>query len=302
VKKNTSNQPDFAATIFPVGNERRRFPRSFMEHSWTVIPTFPDGAPNQMHRMQGTGLNLSPDGIGLDLPFQGDLPGNGLVVLVESGMGVAKCAGLELIHAQQVEPGVLRIGGRFGGIARQLLDPENLLPKFDLKSMKFVLGFSEEVLNQWVELGVLKARVTDRVQLCPKCHGLPSFRQGCARCGSAWITNDRLIHHFACAHVGHADEFEVGRDLVCPKCRTTRLVVGADYEWLTGPFHCLDCQWSDTVLEQVAQCLRCGFRFPGHRAFEQELRGYDVNRLDPLALLPSSGTAARIPVGAASGR
>ena len=40
----------------------------------------------------------------------------------------------------------------------------------------------------------------------------------------------KLIHHFRCAHVGYADEFLEGEEIVCPKCRARGLIVGADFE------------------------------------------------------------------------
>jgi hypothetical protein len=107
---------------------------------------------------------------------------------------------------------------------------------------------------------------------------------GCASCGSARVQSERLIHHFACAHVGHAEDFDGPRGLACPKCRTRTLVVGADYEFQPGPFRCLDCHWSDTELCLVGQCLRCQFRSPGEQAHELELKGYHVDRMDLLAL------------------
>jgi hypothetical protein len=177
------------------------------------------------------------------------------------------------------------VGARFGGPAHEILRPENLTAVLDPRTMQFRTRYPQETLDNWVDLGILRRFVLDRVKLCPRCHSLPTFREGCRSCGSGRVVRERLIHHFACAHVGPVREFESEGELVCPKCRTRRLVVGVDYEYLQGPYHCLACQWTDTELEQVAHCLSCGFRFPGHQAFEQELVGYDANRLDVLALL-----------------
>ena len=80
-------------------------------------------------------------------------------------------------------------------------------------------------------------------------------------------------------------EFDQGDELVCPKCRQRKLVIGADFEYLSGPYQCLDCNWSDTQLELVGQCQACELRFPIQQAVEEELIGYHVHRLDPLALV-----------------
>ena len=95
----------------------------------------------------------------------------------------------------------------------------------------------------------------------------------------------RLIHHFACAHVGPICDFETSEGLVCPKCRRRRLVVGSDFEYQAGASRCLDCHWSGSELEQVGQCLRCAFRFAGRQAQSLEMIGYHVHRLDPLAFI-----------------
>ena len=137
-------------------------------------------------------------------------------------------------------------------------------------------------------LGVLRPEFLDRVVVCPQCSAVATVRSGCRMCGSARLGNVKLMHHFACAHVGHVADFEREGRIICPKCRTRDLVVGADFEYLDGPFECEECSSSDANFEWVAHCLDCQLRFPIHQAVEQELIAYHVERLDPLAYLASS--------------
>ncbi len=44
-----------------------------------------------------------------------------------------------------------------------------------------------------------------------------------------------MIHHFACANVDFVDRFDQGNEIVCPKCRGRKMIIGADYEYLDGP-------------------------------------------------------------------
>src|SRR5204863_524990 len=81
------------------------------------------------------------------------------------------------------------------------------------------------LLEKWVEVGVLTPVLWDRIQVCPRCHGMPRYRKGCRSCGSVKVTNERLIHHFACAHVAPVSDFEKSGELVCPKCRMRRMIV-----------------------------------------------------------------------------
>jgi hypothetical protein len=247
----------------------------------------PDGSPDWDNRVFGTTVDISAQGIGLELGKTPEFATTAVVLLVAAPDGTQRCAGLDVMHTSPVSRGRVKVGGRFGGFADQLLLPENLVPTFQPKNMEFTLGQPEEVLRKWAEIGVLQPVVLDRVQMCPKCRGLLTFRRGCRQCGSVHLSNDRLIHHFACAHVGLAADFETPAGLRCPKCLTRNLIVAADFDHLVGPYRCHDCHWSDSELEAVAQCLRCQFRFPGSQAEEIELRGYRVNRLDPQALLPA---------------
>lgn len=148
---------------------------------------------------------------------------------------------------------------------------EFITPVFDPQTLKFGFGLSATVLRAWESDGSLRKVLLDRIQVCPRCRSLPTFRFGCAVCGSGCVTNDRMIHHFACAHVGSAADFDEDGELVCPKCRVRRLVVGADFEHLLGPYRCLDCDWSAAELDHVAHCLGCGYRFPATQAVIEDL-------------------------------
>jgi hypothetical protein len=273
----------------------RRYPRHPFRQPVLVIPVLPDGAPDTEHRVSGMTRDLSVEGVGLDLAAAVTPPTPALVV-VFGGAGLpGRCAGCEVRYQKRLPGGGLRLGGRFAGFGHELLHPKNLTPAFDPQALEFRLGLNEPVLERWAEVGVLAGRLWDRVQLCPSCHAVPTFRDGCPQCGSARVASERLIHHFACAHVGPVAEFERAGDIVCPKCRHRPLVVGTDYEYTAGPFECLECRWSDMELEHVAQCLRCGLRFPGYQAYQKDLRVFHADRLDPLAFLPASGPAAAFP-------
>jgi CheY-like chemotaxis protein len=158
-----------------------------------------------------------------------------------------------------------------------------LVPIFDPQTMRHKFGVPMSVLRTWEQDGSLDKVLLDRVQKCPECRSLPTFRFGCASCGSGHVTNERLIHHFACAYAGPVNRFDDGEQLNCPKCRERNLIVGADFEYLNGPYVCLACDWSSAELEHIGHCLKCGFRFPAHEAFVEDLVGYHVNRMDLLA-------------------
>jgi hypothetical protein len=290
------------ATRHSSGALRSR-PRAPFRRPVLGIPIRVDGAPDWASRIAGTTLDIGLEGIGLEFPDSPNLQTLGMVlnISLENGQ-IGGCLGIEINNQDNLDATTVHVGGEFTGFAHDLLKPENLTPKLNSHQWQFELAYPEHVLEQWVKIGVLEAILWDRLQLCPRCQGLPTFRRGCQACGSVRFANDQLLHHFACAHVGLVDEFLGGEHLQCPKCRTSKLVIGTDYEVMTGPFRCQDCHWAGTELEQVAHCMRCELRYPANQSHEQELKGYRANRLDPLALLPALGSTAPLSVGTAPDR
>jgi hypothetical protein len=265
--------------------ERRRDLRFGISQAVLLIPVTPDGRPDRDRRTLGRAVDVSAGGMGLecDAPGMSSVPA--LIVGARDAGGNVCFAGLEVRAAWRSGRGRVRIGGRFGGLSHEILNADNLKHTLDPASLKFTLPFPEDLLRSWAEIGLLERVTRDRVQLCPRCHALPSFRQGCPVCGCAQTAADQFIHHFGCAHVAPVAAFQAGEELVCPKCRTRRLVVGADFEYLPGASRCPDCHWTGTELEHVGQCLRCDLRFPGYQALTQDLCTYHAHRLDPLALI-----------------
>lgn len=168
------------------------------------------------------------------------------------------------------------------------LSNDNLTPTLDPQDLTFHTKLPLAVLNKWVSLGVLRPRLLDRVLVCRGCGSLPTFRRGCRNCGSIEVKSQRMIHHFACAHVDHVSCFRHATELACPKCLAKKLVVGADFEYLDGPLQCLDCQWADTELMTIARCGRCGDECALDQTVEKEMVEYRVNRLELLDLVAAN--------------
>ena len=276
-------------TLEPAHTERRRVPRQTVQRSLLVVPVLPNGRPDWARRVQGATVDVSPTGVRLVFDWPDDLQVQELVLVLPGSGGGVRCTGLEIRHIETVAPGRVSVGAQVGGFADQLFRPENLTPTYQPQRGGFTLGLPQELLEAWSEVGILQPRVFDRVQVCPRCCGLPTHRHGCPNCGAAVaLSQDQLVHHFACAYVGGLEEFQQADDLQCPKCRTRKLVINSDYEYLPGLHRCNDCHWSGDELLPVVQCLECRFRFPGDQAVEIELRGFHVDRLDPLALATAS--------------
>ena len=247
-----------------------------------------NGDLDQSTRFEGTSIDLSSSGIAFEVAADALSDSDSLLVGLLDNNGTYNFAVMTVTYQQpkHASPNQ-RVGGFFGGVAQQLLQSKNRLPTFDSENSCFRTPNQHAAFRSWIDAGVLRERLLDKVTVCPQCQSIPTFRRACEGCKSARVTNDKLIHHFACGHVGHVAEFEREDELTCPKCLTRQLIVGSDYEFLIGPYRCEDCGWCNSELLSVGHCLRCNYRFDMCQAHELELYSYDVKRMDPLALVAS---------------
>ncbi|MGQ0636952.1 MAG: hypothetical protein ACT4QC_20275 [Planctomycetaceae bacterium] len=253
-----------------------------------AIPVLPDGALDLATRYRGTVIDAASGGLGLQLEIPPDATPRFLSVGFTAPSGETQFVGVELRNVRPVTPTSSRLGTSYAGPANEILKKPVLAPQLDPQVMRYRYPIAPEVLASWVRAGILRPRLLDRVQVCPRCDTLVTYRGGCRACQSGRVERERLMHHFACAHVDRVAAFEHGGNLRCPKCRRQPLIVGADFDYQPGLAVCLDCGWKDSEAVQVAHCFRCAYRFPVEQAKHQDLIGYDVLRLDPLALLPAS--------------
>lgn len=233
-----------------------------------VIPVDPEGLPALAQRCHGTVVLLGEDRVLLNLEAPPELPA--LVVAVRAERDSLQYLGMDVQSAERLHTGQLRVEGQIGGVADALLQPKNLTPRFHFDTMTFTFGFAAPVLHRWEAAGVLQSVVIDRLLLCPRCHGLPSFRQGCSRCGSGRV--HRLL----------AEQSETNQPLFLsiPWLRSSAGPVQAPAKHRYS-YRCQDCHSTEVELVPVTQCLHCHHRFAMQESYELVLRGYRVDRLEP---------------------
>lgn len=151
-----------------------------------------------------------------------------------------------------------------------------VIPKFDGHSRKMVYGVGEDQLAAWKNSETVSKVPLDRYLACPCCHAVPTFRPGCGACGSTWTEPEKLVHHYACAHIASESEFRRGEDISCPKCLKSNLVVGSDFEVMDGGFVCSDCGAVSNQNELIGHCLSCQHRFLASEAVLLEMTGFSV--------------------------
>lgn len=260
-------------------SELRQHPRYDVVVPLIAIPVRDDGSLHWSERRIGRVVNASTGGLGFRLENCGDQVAPNLLVGIDQS-GQQSFAGLNLRFREQRGDRSVGIGAAFGGPAEKILNQPIITEQFDANTLTLTPPIPDRILMEWVKAGVLERQLYDRVQLCPRCSGLPTFRQGCRKCGSAHLGRDKLIHHFACAHVAPIQDFQQPDGLVCPKCFVGRLVVGADFEYRFGQYVCYHCKWQDAGMENVGHCLRCNTRFAGREAQVQDVYAYRPRRLN----------------------
>ena len=123
-----------------------------------------------------------------------------------------------------------RINYSYPFISRQLTDIEQ---KKALDVMK--MGYNR---------GYIAGHIADKIHLCNVCSSAHyNIRETCQECGSIDLSTEDLIHHFPCAYVGPASDFErEGSDkLQCPKCDKVLRHIGNDYDKPAHIYNCNAC-------------------------------------------------------------
>jgi hypothetical protein len=265
--------------------ERRAAPRYEAARPAVVIPILDDGRPDIP--LAATTIDISRTGAALLIEGPSPQVGERLMLGIERSDETYGYATAVVRHSQPITAGC-RVGVAYATGKDEFLPAARIVPRFDPTLFQLAPGLPEAILHQWALAGVLRPYLIDRVKSCPRCGALPTFRDGCPQCGSVRTSAVQFIHHFACAHVTAAIEFDRGGSLACPKCRAKSLIVGSDFEYLCGPLRCLDCSWTGQQHVLLGECLKCGSRFLGSEAPERDVIQFHVERLDPLAIVETA--------------
>lgn len=265
-----------------LGDDAMRVPnRVEFVNAW-AIPVLANGAPDKARSLRLAGFQL--DGRRVILQLDGDSwPKSSHWMLAGRAADGAMRYGEVWIEPSEASGTGPTVIGHLATQSKCVLCPENLTPRVDLRTGRMIAPIARAIADAWCELGVLEPFVVDRVLSCPECESITTVRRGCRNCGSVHAASRSLIHHYACAYVGPAEQFDRQGEIACPKCRAHSLIVGADYEYISGPHDCSNCGWSDTQLEEIAECVRCRLRFPLEQAQEKDVVAYHVERLGLLA-------------------
>ena len=116
-----------------------------------------------------------------------------------------------------------------------------------------------DVLKLGTDENWLTQKIIDKVNLCKTCLGCYlNFRESCTNCKSIDLKSIELIHHFRCAYIGPAKDYEKDGKLICPKCDKELRHIGIDYDKPSEINECNDCGHQSQESTMKALCVDCG--------------------------------------------
>ncbi len=252
------------------------------------FPMAPSLEVNAAAQFDGIITDISSQGLGVRVASRNVNVGDQLLIGVETESNRPQYANVTVLGTMVDGCTSTRLQTTLEGPLMSLFAADIAYPEFDSKEFKYVHAFPENVFASLAMIGAVQPLVVDTVLVCPDCQSVPTTRRGCSVCLSHDTEKSKMIHHFACAHVDFVNRFEQQDEMGCPKCRGRKMIIGADYEYLDGPIQCRECGHNDLQEILIGHCMRCSSRFPLDHAVELEIKGYRVNRLDPLALVHQS--------------
>ncbi len=97
----------------------------------------------------------------------------------------------------------------------------------------------------------------DSAILCPKCDSIQVYtRYICPQCQSINIQKIQMIEHLFCGYIGNRTEFEKGKELICPKCKTNLSEIPE-----TRPQTEPDIKKQIKIIGSSFACEKCGSKF-----------------------------------------
>jgi hypothetical protein len=126
-------------------------------------------------------------------------------------------------------------------------------------------------------LGLLKETFFDKLQCCPSCASARVLvREECAKCRSADIVEEQIIHHLRCGYQGPERDFRKGRELICPKCSMHCEHFSVDYDKPGALVLCNCCGHATGEAEVGFMCLDCDSGFSSDKAVTRVFHEYGL--------------------------
>lgn len=135
------------------------------------------------------------------------------------------------------------------------------------------------VAESLVRTGQMTRKFFDRVHCCPTCTSARmNVREECAKCRSADIVEEPILHHLRCGYQGPERDFQVegSNDLVCPKCRHHLEHFSVDYDKPGSLYLCNDCGHTTGDAAIGFVCMDCESHHDAEKVKTKTVYAYDL--------------------------
>jgi hypothetical protein len=131
--------------------------------------------------------------------------------------------------------------------------------------------------EQLTRIGLLKANFFEKLHCCHSCQSSRLLvREECAKCRSADVVEEPIVHHLRCGYQGPERDFRSGRDLVCPKCRQHCEHFSVDYDKPGMLVLCNGCGHTTGEAEVGFMCMDCDQGFASDKARTTVFHEYEL--------------------------
>jgi hypothetical protein len=150
-------------------------------------------------------------------------------------------------------------------------------PALVVYPLLFGISNPRAILEELSAAGMLCRRFFERLHVCQYCGSSRLHaREVCIKCHSSHLSENSLIHHYACGWQAVQSSFEVSNGYVCPKCRKELRHYGVDYDKPGRVTCCESCGETMSEPEVGFLCLDCLRPTSGDHADFKDWHCYDL--------------------------
>jgi len=147
------------------------------------------------------------------------------------------------------------------------------------------LAGARELLATMAAEDLLRGRHVARTGICPACGSARlNAAEHCPQCASAWLHEERLVHHYRCGFQAPEARFGERGAMQCPKCGRGLHHFGVDYDMPGAVTVCRACGAVADPPQVRFTCLDCAVATPSEHADQRDWFAYRLSEAGQEAL------------------
>ena len=131
-----------------------------------------------------------------------------------------------------------------------------LLSNHEVATRKEFLEFNQKLIDMGYAEPIA---FVERVHICNHCKSSHLiYAECCPKCGSSYIKEEPMLHHFRCANISPESSYLYDDRLRCPKCKQYLRHIGVDYDRPADVHTCGECGHTFMHTIMKVHCTNCG--------------------------------------------